>query len=89
MKWFKRLFSRIRFLIFFFVERFKNRRLGYRVTERGKVLIEYLTKVILDNHQPQNMEEFGLEKDFNPKNLRGNERLKQAENILWTMLQFF
>ena len=34
-------------------------------------------------------EEFGLEKDFNPKNLRGNERLEQAEYILWTMLQFF
>lgn len=88
MNWLKRLFLRIRFSIIISVNRFKNRRLGYRITERGEALIKYLTKVILDNHQPQNMEEFGLEEDFNPKNLRGNERLKQAGDILWALLQF-
>lgn len=88
MNWLKRLFLRIRFSIIISVNRFKNRRLGYRITERGEVLVKYLTKVILDNHQPQNMEEFGLEEDFNPKNLRGEERLKQAGDILWALLQF-
>ena len=88
MKWLKRFFLRIRFSIIISVNRFKNRRLGYRITERGEALIKYLTKVILDNHQPQNIEEFGLEQDFNPNNLRGNERLKQAGDILWALLQF-
>lgn len=88
MNWLKRLFLRIRFSIILSISRFNNRRLGYRITERGEVLVKYLTKVILDNHQPQNMEEFGLEEDFNPKNLRGNERLEQAGEILWALLQF-
>ena len=58
------------------------------MTEKGKLLLEYLSKVILKDYKPQTMADYTYEKAFNPDGLAGEERQNKAANMFLILSQF-
>ena len=87
-KRFKKFFRNLQIIIFLIFNIIKHKIQGYQMTEKGKLLLEYLTKVILENYEPQTMTEHAHEKAFNPDGLTGEERKNKAADMFLILSQF-
>lgn len=85
---FKKFFSNLQIIICLIFNKTKHKTQGYKMTEKGKLLLEYLSKVILEDYEPQTMTEYAHEKAFNPDGLTGEERKNKAANMFWILSQF-
>lgn len=85
---FKKFFRNFQIIIFLIINRIKHKIQGYQITEKGKLLLEYLLKVILKDYEPQTMADYTYEKAFNPNGLTGEERQNKAVNMFLMLSQF-
>lgn len=85
---FKKFFRNFQLIIHLIVNRIKHKIQGYQMTEKGKLLLEYLSKVILKDYEPQTMADYTYEKAFNPDGLTGEERQNKAADMFWILSQF-
>lgn len=85
IKKFLRNFKMISSLI---INKIKHKIQGYQKTEKGKLLLEYLSKVILEDYKPQTMIDYSYEEAFNPDNLEGKERQDKAISMFLLLSEF-
>lgn len=86
---FKNFFKNFQINIFLIINKIKHKFQGYQTTEKGKLLLEYLSEVILEDYKPQTMADYTYEKAFNPDDLTGKERQNKAADMFLTLLQFY
>lgn len=86
---FKKFFKNFQISVFLIINRIKHKIQGYQTTEKGKLLLEYLSKVILEDYKPQTMADYTYEKAFNPDGLIGKERQIKAGDMFLILLQFY
>lgn len=70
------------------VNKLKHKAQGYQMTDKGKLLLEYLSKVILEDYKPQTMTDYTYEEAFNPDNLEGKERHDKAVQMFLILSEF-
>ena len=87
-KRFKKFFRNLQIIICLIFNKIKHKAKGYQMTEKGKLLLEYLSKVILKNYEPQIMTDYTYEKAFNPDGLTGEERYNKAADMFLILSQF-
>ena len=85
LKKFLRAFQTVGSLI---VNKLKHKAQVYQMTDKGKLLLEYLSKVILEDYKPQTMIDYTHEKAFNPDNLEGKERQDKAASMFLFLSEF-
>lgn len=85
---FKKLLRAFQMVGSLIVNKFKHKAQGYQMTDKGKLLLEYLSKVILEDYKPQTMTDYTHEKAFNPDNLEGKERQDKAASMFLLLSEF-
>lgn len=85
---FKKFFRNFQIIISLITNKIKHKFQGYQMTEKGKLLLEYLSKVILEDYKPQTMADYIYEKAFNPDGLIGEERRNKAGSMFLFLSQF-
>lgn len=70
------------------INKLKHKAQGYQMTDKGKLLLEYLSKVILEDYKPQTMTDYSYEEAFNPDNLEGKERQDKAISMFLLLSEF-
>lgn len=84
----KKFLRNLQIIICLIFNKIKHKTQGYQMTEKGKLLLEYLSKVILEDYEPQTMTEYAHEKAFNPDGLTGEERKNKATSMFLILSQF-
>ena len=84
----KKFLRNFQIIISLIVNKIKHKIQGYQMTEKGKLLLEYLSKVILEDYEPQTMADYTYEKAFNPDGLTGEERYNKAADMFLILSQF-
>lgn len=85
---FKNLLRTFKMVGSLIINKIKHKIQGYQKTEKGKLLSEYLSKVILEDYKPQTMTDYSYEEAFNPDNLEGEERRDRAMSIFLLLAEF-
>lgn len=88
LEYIKAFFIVIAFYVRFYFNRIKNKIIGNRLSDKGKRMRDYLSKVVSEGYMPQTMAELADEKAFNPEGLQGEERIKKALSILLVMMEY-